>query len=204
MKNKRCPGNIFIKIFESFLILVFVAVAKHKRLKVSSGKEMKWTERKGGALDRVQCSTTRRLTKLSNLFFFTFNKLVNNTPPLPPNPPPLFLKKKGRKKVINKCRGKDDPGYISVWIFYFILFFSSSSRVWFWHKLLKVLSGKRNGLRRKEGILIKGKLFSHTKFTKLTFFFFWNVHQARKWHHFQGNNKEFMTCYFLSLFWLLV
>ena len=42
---------------------------------------MKWTEKKGGALDRVQSSRIPRLTKLTNLFLFLMsNKLVNNTP----------------------------------------------------------------------------------------------------------------------------
>ena len=49
------------------------------------------------------------------------NKLVNNTPPLSLNLPPP--KKRGGK-ILNKCRGKDDPGYISVWIFDFVLFIS--------------------------------------------------------------------------------
>ena len=57
MKNKRCPGDKFITIFESFFYFIFFfVVAKHKRLKVSSGREIKWTEKKGGALDRVQSS----------------------------------------------------------------------------------------------------------------------------------------------------
>ena len=52
-----------------FYLIFFVVVAKHKRLKVSSGKEMKWTEKKGGALDRVQSSRIRRLTKLTDFLF---------------------------------------------------------------------------------------------------------------------------------------
>ena len=83
MKNKRCLEKKTIKIFESFFFkFFFVVVTKTNGLKFRHRK--KWTEKKGGALDRVQSSRTRTLTKSMNFFFLMSNKLLNNTPPCTP------------------------------------------------------------------------------------------------------------------------
>ena len=197
MKNSIWPGNKFIEIFESFFILF----SSSSSLNTNGSKfryEKKWNgrRRKEGLLIEYK---VRELVSWQNwrTFFFLSNTLVDNTPPLSPTPPPL---KKGGK-IINKCRGKDDPGYISVWIFDFVLFFSSSSLVWFWTQAAQSFVRKRKWFENKRGHLDRGKTIVAYQVHKIDEFFFWNVQQARKWHHFQGNNNEsrmFITCYFFD------